>query len=299
LQSGTLDFSFVVLYLLPLLLLICLYNIKGAEADGGFLRLIYAQTGTQGPWLLARVAFYGSLIMLIMGGLMLYGAMLTPVFSSASSAFWQGLLWIFGYLLLWGVGFGLILRQGNSSIGNTLKMVGLWLLFAFIIPATIHQWVSIQQPANLMTELIDAQRDQKYEIYDLPDSVVQAHLNEMFPKIINSPVAQDSNKIVAARNRSFYALTNELAKNSIKQIETTNEERNELIQASYWFNPLSFMQNKLNSISQTDYQDYKNYRAEIQALVDKQIRVLVLDMWQDVAVDKKRYVEYEEMLSTF
>ena len=39
-QSGTLDFSFVVLFLLPLLLLILLYNIKGQEAEQG-LSLIH------------------------------------------------------------------------------------------------------------------------------------------------------------------------------------------------------------------------------------------------------------------
>ena len=44
LQTGTLDFSFVLLYLLPLLLLILLYNLKSAEAEQGFLPLIEVQT---------------------------------------------------------------------------------------------------------------------------------------------------------------------------------------------------------------------------------------------------------------
>ena len=58
LQTGTLDFAFVLLFLLPLLLLILLYNIKSAEAEQGFLPLIEVQTASKNAWLLARMSFY-------------------------------------------------------------------------------------------------------------------------------------------------------------------------------------------------------------------------------------------------
>ena len=296
LQSGTLDFSFVMLYLLPLLLLICLYNIKGAEADGGFLPLIYTQTGSQTSWLLARVAFYGVLCLLVVLGLMLYAGLLTPVFLGAGSAFVNIFFWLFGYLLLWGIVFALILQRGNSSIGNTLKMVGVWLLFGFIIPATVHQWVSIQHPANLMTEWIDAQREDSNALYDQADSVIQAQLIELFPEIANSPVVQADNNTGFARSRSMSALVNEVVKESVATVEASNDARNDLIRFSYWFNPVTFMQNKLNALSQTHYRDYQSYRAEIQSMIDQRIGVLVLDLWNDVEVDKKRYLEYQELL---
>ncbi|MCZ8355401.1 MAG: hypothetical protein O9340_11740 [Cyclobacteriaceae bacterium] len=40
LQVGTLDFSFVILYLTPILLLLFVYNIKSTESEQGFLNLI-------------------------------------------------------------------------------------------------------------------------------------------------------------------------------------------------------------------------------------------------------------------
>ena len=40
-------------------------------------------------------------------------------------------------------------------------MVGVWLLFTFFIPAATQQWVTTTYPANLMTDLIDAQRDER------------------------------------------------------------------------------------------------------------------------------------------
>ncbi len=294
LQSGTLDFSFVALYLLPLLLLICLYNIKGAEADGGFLPLIYSQTGSQTNWLLARLAFYGFLLIITVMGLMLYGAVLTPVFDLAGSAFWQILGWLSAYLLLWWVVFAWIIQRGNTTLGNTLKMVAVWLLFVFIIPATVNQWVSIKYPPNLMTDYIDAKRDKTNQLYEQADSISQAQLDDLFPEIINSPIAKDQEKADLARNRSFVALTNELVKNSISTIESDKEARNSLIRFSYGFNPVSFMQNKLNALSQTHYNDYEQYSREIQSLVDKQIRVLVLDTWNAAVIDQEKYLEYIE-----
>ena len=296
LQSGTLDFSFVMLYLAPLLLLILLYNIKGAEVDAGFLHLVHVQTHSGTAWLLARVAFYGLLLMIVVLGLMIYGAFLTSVFKATSSIFWQIFALTFSYLFLWELVFLGILNKGKSSLGNTLKMVGVWLLFAFIIPAIVHQWVSIKHPANLMTDLIDAQRDKRNELYEQPDSVMQAQLNALFPEIIDSPVAQDDARRGQARSYSSSALANELLKESIAIIESSNEAKNELIQSSYWFSPVTFFQNKINSLSQTHFQNYQHYRTEIQSLIDKQVRVMVLDIWNDAKVDKQKYLEYNQIL---
>ncbi|MEL7425500.1 MAG: hypothetical protein AAFN81_21095, partial [Bacteroidota bacterium] len=110
LQTGTLDFSFALLFLLPLLLLTLLYNIKSMEAEQGFLSLIEVQTAAKHTWLLSRVAFYVGLLAVLILGLLLYGAMLTGVFSSASGAFSQTLLYSLLYLLLWSVIYYLILR---------------------------------------------------------------------------------------------------------------------------------------------------------------------------------------------
>ncbi|MEM6344376.1 MAG: hypothetical protein AAF927_10875 [Bacteroidota bacterium] len=294
LQAGTLDFSFVTLFLLPLLLLVCLYNIKGAEADNGFLPLIYAQAGSKTAWLVARVAFYFTLLALITLGLMLYGSLLTNVFADPTAAFWSIYLLIFLYLLFWGLAYGLALYYGNTSMGNTFAMVGIWILICFFVPAAMHQWVSIKYPANLMTDLIDAQRDETYEIYDLSDSVLQVRLNALMPAIVQSPAYQDSSLRSEASNNSSYVLVNELLKGSVTEIEQSNLAKNKLIQTSYWFNPLTFVQNKLNQLTQTDYHDYQNYRSEIQAKIDTQIEQMVMDVWNRVVVDKTKYLEYQQ-----
>lgn len=297
LQTGTLDFTFALLFLSPLLLLVLLYNLQSAETEQGFMPLIEVQSTSKNSWLLSRMMFYILLLLLTNLLLILYGAVLTNVLAEASAAFGQMLLYSLVYLVFWFVLYFLILQRGKSIMGNTLKMIGIYLVFAFIIPATVYQYLSITKPANLMTDLIDTDRDKTQELYDQPKHIFQAKLNDLFPEIVNSSVAKDSTKRDLARNQSASALVNELKKESVKRIEQENQAKNAFIKNTFWFNPLSFFQNRFNAVAQTHFDDYQAYRDDIQALVDKQIRVMVLDIWQGIKIDEKQYEEYCKKLS--
>lgn len=296
-QSGTLDFSFVILYLLPLLLLVCLHNVKGTEEDRGILKLIQTQVSSQRPWVISRVLFYGLVIFLTVVALLVYGATLTGVLEEASSAFGMATLLSLVYLLLWLGLYSLVLIRGNSTITITLSMVGVWILFAFVIPAAAQQIVGIRNPVGMMTELTDAQRDDREQLWELPDSLYQEKVIALFPEIKESPVYQDTINRSAAMNRSAASLANELVKSSILEIEATNLERNDFIQVLSWINPVTLFQNQFNQISETHYQNYADYRNEIQTLIDLQIRVMVLDTWNGLEVNKDKYLSYKETLN--
>lgn len=299
LQTGTLDFSFAILFLLPLLLLTLLYNLQSVEAEQGFLPLIEIQAASRNTWLLSRFAFYLVFVFLTVLGLLFYGASLTGVLTTAYPSFLEMVMYTSLYLFLWTALFYFIIwSSGKSVISNTLKMVGLWIFFAFIMPASVHQWISIQKPANLMTDFIDANREETYELYDLPDSVLQNKLNLLYPEIVNSPVARDSTKKDFARNYSTSALVNDLLKKSIVKIEEDTQDKNKRIESTFVFNPLGYFQNQFNAIAQTHFNDYQVFRHDVQQLIDKQIETLVLDTWNDLEIDKEKYNTYHENLKS-
>ncbi|MEM6722875.1 MAG: hypothetical protein AAF598_02495 [Bacteroidota bacterium] len=298
LQSGTLDFTFSILYLLPLLLLILVYNIKSAETEQGIFPLIEVQVASSATWLFSRMAFYSSLLFLSLLALLVYGALLTDPAVVADSAFRQMLLFAGLYLIFWSVIFYVIIWSGQKIIGNTLKMVGIWMFFAFIVPASVQQWISIQRPTNLMTAFIDATREERQSIYNLPDSTIQEMLHELFPEIQESSLAKKGTNNLDAMNRSVYGLVSERLKQGIALIEADNDIKNKMIQSSFWYNPIAFFQNRFNRISESHYDDYKDYRSEIQRLIDKQIRIMVLDTWNEVTVDKTKFTQYQLDLKT-
>ena len=296
LQSGTLDFSFALLFLLPLVLLVLLYNLKSTETEQGFMPLIEVQNPSKNTWLFLRMSFYVLLLFVVLLALLVYGARLTPVFEQVDPAFGPMLLYTTLYLVFWSIFYFFILLNSKSILGNTLKMSAVYLLFAFILPATVHQLLSIYQPANLMTDFIDV-RDQTQALYNGPDSLYEAQLLALFPEILSSPVYQDSIKVNAAKSRSGPALVNELNKASLQPVEAENRVKNAFIQRAFWVNPVSFFQNRFNAIAQTHFDDHQKYRDEIQALVDRQIRTMILDMWYEQKVDQKKYLEYIEKLT--
>ncbi|MGK0329215.1 MAG: ABC-2 type transport system permease protein [Paraglaciecola sp.] len=290
-QSGTLDFSFTILFLLPLLLLVLLYNIKGQEAEQGFLPLVMVQTGSKSWWILARTAFYVLLLVFVLFGLLLYGALLTHVFDT-DTVFWNVFLLISIYLLFWVLIYFLIIKYGKNTVSNTLQMIGIWLLFAFIIPAAIHQWISIEKPTNLMIDIIDVKRDKTAEIYAQSNQLTDEQLFKLYPNLKQTEIAKDSIRIIKARRSSIRALINMAMKDATATLEKDNRSKNELVSKTYWFSPVTYFQNKLNHASKSHYKDYQNYRNEIQNLIDKRIEIMVLEIWNDVKVDKIKYLEY-------
>jgi ABC-2 type transport system permease protein len=283
------------MFLTPLLLLILVYNIKSAEAELGFLPLIAVQVRSKNTWVLIRLAFYFILLVIIILGLLCYGATLTSVFEADGNSFVQMSLYSILYLAFWSVLFYVIIIAGRSIVGNSLQMVGLWLLFAFIIPAVVYQSISIAKPVNLMTDFIEV-RDKQEDLFS-NDSLFDQRLVALFPEIKSSVLYQDSNRFNEVRNRSASAVVNELKKESLQPIMSESEEKNRLLRMTYWFNPVSFFQNKFNLITQTHYADYARYRGEIQSLIDRRASMLINDLWNDVRVDKEKYIEYTNTLA--
>lgn len=296
LQIGTLDFSFVILFLLPLLLLILLYNVKGLEKEQGFLSLIYVQTGSKNWWLFTRISFYLFLSIFIIFGLMLYGAFLTNVFNSSSSEFWTIFIWFLAYLFIWVFIYFIILKYSKSTIVTTLQMIGFWVLFAFIIPATVHQYVAIKKPNNLMVDFIDLQRDGASNIRKEGDSIMKIKVFKIYPEL---NALNDSLKIMSSYKKRYSttAILNVLLKENSTKIERENCTKNGLVEQTHWFNPVTYFQNELNLATRTHYIDYQDYRNEVQVKIDAKLKLMLIDIWKETKVDKEKYLEYNTILN--
>jgi ABC-2 type transport system permease protein len=273
-------------------LLILIYNIKSYENERGFLSLILVQNTAKTNWLISRLLFYVVQLVVCIFLLLFYGAFLSPVFVMNPITFFEVAFTAVFYCLFWAVLFFFVLRSGKNILDNTLKMAGIYLLLTMVIPAAVHQWVSMEKPANLMTDFIDATREKKEALYDKPAEVLQHKLNDLFPEIQSTKIANDSSRSSYARNRSMVALTNELSKESITLIAAESQSKNDIVAGSYWFNPVMFFQNRMNMETKTHFQNYKNYRKIIQSSIDKQINLMVRDIYSGNKVNKERYLNY-------
>ena len=296
LQIGTFDFSFALLFLLPLVLMILLFNIKSNEIEQGFMSLIEVQVLSRNSWIVARVGFYSFLALLISYGLILYGSLLMTSLQPIKTAMVPMMLYTFFYILFWSTLFLFIIIKNKNLLSIILKMSFSFILFVFVTPGIVHQLLSINYPVNLMTDLIDV-RDQRQELYGKPHDVINSQLKIIYPQIENGSIMNDSLKVKSALSQSIPALVNSLKKNKIGIVENEIRSKIEFVNNYNIINPIVFFQNRINSLSETHYDNYKAYRNDIQTLIDKQIDVLIEDIWSGRKVDENRYAEYSKIFT--
>jgi ABC-2 type transport system permease protein len=287
---GSLDFSFTLLFLLPILLIILLFNIGGLESDFECIKLIKIQHDSITNWLLKRFLFYFILVGIAVVLPILYFASLTNAWSFIE--FYELLFWTIIYITLWVFIFFFINSSLQNSQLNSIKMISVWLLFCVLIPSFVNQYTSLKYPANYMTGFIDANRDDAYKIYDISKDSIKVKIFEKFPELKNSVAGKLTANDNEAIDNSIVILTSDINNKAIKEIEEKIEAKNSFIKNTYFINPLTFFQNKLNQKSNSDYYAFLKFRNEIDLEISKKQKQLLFDSWNKVKVDKQKYMEY-------
>ena len=292
LALGTLDFSFVLLFLTPILLIILLFNIGGLEKDNGFDKLIYLNDISKKSWLITRFSYYFLVLFTLICFLLIPYAVLSGVFTNELMSFFTLMVLIFFYIFLWVSIFYFINYWGKGSVDQAIKMISVWVALSIIMPGLFHQITSIKFSTNYMVDYLDVARDQRYEIFDMSTDTLQNELLESFPVLKSSVYAQDTTINKGIVNRSISGLVNILNKKAAGKIEKESELKNNFVRSTLLLNPIMYFQNKINEVSEADYYAYRLYRENIQNSIDKKIELILRDTWNKEEVDKERYIEY-------
>ncbi|MCA2971652.1 MAG: DUF3526 domain-containing protein [Acidobacteriaceae bacterium] len=157
LLAGRFDLAFVLLYLFPLVILACSYNLISAEKEGGTLALALSQP------IALPVLTMGKLLPRV--GLVMVLAVLLPVvlvgLGGGGGAEVRLLLWVavtVAYGSFWFALAVAVNAWGRSSPTNAMALAGLWLLFVVVIPAVLNVGVKAAYPVPSRVELIQATR---------------------------------------------------------------------------------------------------------------------------------------------
>ena len=143
-----------------------------------------------------------------------------------------------------------------------------------------------------MTDHLDVSRELSNNIFNLPEDDLKKGLLDEYPFLQNTLYASDSITNAATINRSVSGLINSLNKNVSISIEFSSKKKNKFIKSFSKLNPVTTFQNEMNSIAETDFYAYRDYRARIQDMIDKKIELILGDTWNNVSVDRYRYAEY-------
>lgn len=258
---GNFDLSFVIIYLLPLLIIAFTFNILSKEKELGNLRLISAQPVSTINWLLQKTIIRYLIFTLIT----LVTLLIIIVFFSAEahneiSNILSLLLLIACYNLFWFVLAFIINIKLNDSSKNTLTLIGFWLILVLILPATINQIGNSLYPTPSRLKMINEIRLIKKENEKKQNEILDTYLR-------NHPeMAQGSDKEKFGFWHNYFAsekAMEEKTKPLLFEYESQLKKQQKLIGIFKYLSPSILMQQSLNKIAGTSEKHYNDYKKQV------------------------------------
>ncbi len=287
---GSLDFTFIWIFLLPVLLIILIYDVKGLEYDLGFLKSITLHTPNPYRWLLQRLSYY----FLFMLGLLLL-AVLVPFLMTDMALAPMATYLAYGvlYLFIWFAIYFLIITKGKGQTDQAVKMLIVWLLVAVVVPGGVHQYLSLKHPPNYMMDWLTTKRVEQDEIFALPHAETVARVAERYDWLPpEAYLHEDSVSQDVKNSLSRLVLCMEFEA-VIDGILNTLEQKNQAIRKAHVVSPVMFFQNRLNHLCGTDYYANRKFRQAIQATSLKINEQILQGELNQVKIDAARFKEYQ------
>lgn len=164
LQAGNLDLGFVIIYLLPLLIIVFMFNLLSEEKEAGTWNLVAIQSTSKLKYLLTKLAVRGLVLMGLF--VFLLGTAKLVLGLPLDRAFFAFFLLGTCYLAFWfTVCFLIVSFQRNSSF-NAVTLLAVWLVLAILLPAGINNYLGNQYPVPEALETMIDQRDGYHKKWD-------------------------------------------------------------------------------------------------------------------------------------
>lgn len=248
LLSGNIDFSFVLIYLFPLLIVAFSYNVISEEKESGTWKIVATQSKKTFRYIL-QLFYVRILSVLILFTIVLFIAVLflkIPLDISFLIFFGLGVM----YILFWfSVCFFIVSLQKNSNF-NAVILLTIWLFLIIILPAGINAYIVNKYKVPEALELTLTQRNAYHEKWDMDKQVTLDKFYDHYP--------QFKHYVLPDKEFSwlwYYAMQqmgdDESAVQS-KELELKLEQRNQASQMIAMFIPTLHTQIQLNETAKSD-----------------------------------------------
>lgn len=161
---GNLDLSFIILYVLPLLIIAFNYNLFSEEKETGTWKLVSVLSKSKIWFLLQKLSVR---MLLLFSALLLLFALAGFVMKiSLNVTFLIFIGTSFLYLLFWFAICFVIISLRQSSNFNALTLLSLWLILLMLLPAALNNWVTNQYPVPEAYTTFIQQRNGYHQKWD-------------------------------------------------------------------------------------------------------------------------------------
>jgi len=161
---GNLDLSFIILYVLPLLIIAFNYNLRSEEEETGTWRLVSVLSKSKIGFLLQKLSVRMILLFTALSLLFIIAGFVIQIPLDVS--FIVFIITSFLYLLFWFVVCFLMIAFKRNSNFNALALLSLWLVLVMLLPAALNNWVTNKYPVPEAYSTFIQQRDGYHQKWD-------------------------------------------------------------------------------------------------------------------------------------
>jgi ABC-type transport system involved in multi-copper enzyme maturation permease subunit len=263
--EGRLDLVYVNLYLIPLLVIVLVYNIISSEKENGISDLLIVQGGTLKRVLLGKLLTRLIIVFLAAFILNALGMLLS---STGSPSFKDALIWFFLLLLycvLWiSICFAIISLDGKSVV-NLFSCIAVWVFLMFLLPLVINKAAQIENPSNLkLVGLEEKDRHISDEVWALKPKAVVDSFYTNFPRYASAYRPSDT---VDNQNDAFfggyYLIKEHRMKAVIDSVWDEDVKANQTAYRLIRYNPVQSTEHLFTLLARTSRKDYLSYKQDV------------------------------------
>lgn len=293
---GSFDLSFVLIYLLPLIVIAFTYNILSVERERGSLRLLATQPMKLVHWVLQKSTLRFALLALILGGSIILSLSLNGI--SLAQEWNKGIAQLLGlsftYLLFWFALAFLINLLGRSSAVNAISLLGIWIGLVLLVPAVLNQLANTIYPVPSRAQMINDMRVLKAEADQQQDQILAEYLRS-HPELVS---VEAGNEATAYGWWQRYFASQDVVKERMQPL--IEKYDGQLSRQQQWvhqlrvLSPAILMQEGLQKISGTASSYYRDYRQQAISFAEQWREFFLPLIFKDEKVNAKILAQLPE-----
>lgn len=186
---GNLDYTFVLIYLFPLLIIALCYNIITEEKEHGTWSIIAVQEKRPFAYLGRQ---YGLRYIMVMIVNLLLLLVATLLFKLSLNIRLLNLVWISSlYILVWFSICFWVTSMNKSSSQHAILLLCIWLGLLILIPTAINNYISHAYPIPEAFETTLVQRKGYHEKWDSPKELTMEKFYAHYPQFKEFKISGD------------------------------------------------------------------------------------------------------------
>ena len=263
---GNLDFSFLLIYLFPLIIIALSYNLLSEEKESGRWSLLTVQSGKPMRFVRSGLLLRFLVILMIFFILLVAAIFYLQLPIDFSLFIFTGISIL--YICFWFSLSWWVISLGKSSRHNAITLLTSWILLTTIIPALANSLVSYIYPIPEAYETTIDSRDGYHTKWDLPKEPTIKKFKEIYPAYEEYSHPEDA----SFSWLWYYAmqhLGDEESQEARQAMKEKLRKRNELTKRIGYFVPSIHTQLSMNAACRTDMANYLKYMEALESFHEK------------------------------